>query len=63
MDGTRLAGEGYYQGGDGIGQVGVGLVNDWVGMWMAHVLQERDAIKGMRAEAGVGWHVVSGEIL
>ena len=49
--------------GDGRSQVMVRLVNDWVGMWMAHVLQERDAIKGMRAEAGVGWHVVSGEIL
>ena len=45
MDGTRLAGEGSYQGGDGISQVGVRLVNDWVGMWMGHVLQGRDPIK------------------
>ena len=47
VDGTRLAGEESYGGGDGISQVRVGLVNDWVGMWMGHVLQGRDPIKGV----------------
>ena len=47
MDGTRLAGEGSYQGGDGISQVGVRLVNDWMGMWMAHFLQWRDPMEGV----------------
>ena len=47
MDGTCLAGEGSYQGGDGISQVGVGRVNDWVWMWMGHVLQGRNPMEGV----------------
>ena len=36
-----------WQGGDGISQVVVRLVNEWVGMWMGHDLQGRDPMEGV----------------
>ena len=45
------------KGDDGIGQVSVILVNDWVGIWMVHVLQQvhlqgRDPFKAVKDEGG-----------
>ena len=47
------------KGGDGISKA-VGLVNDWMGRWMGHVLQwvrlqGRDPFKVVR---GYGWKLV-----